>query len=83
MVAERRGAAFVARGAVLVAGAQLVVWGLVKRDGLTAALIPTDAPAWLDRLATAWALTGGAALTALALWALFAEPATRPESSIG
>ena len=72
-VAEWRGATFVARAAALVAGVQLVVWGLIKRDGLTAALIPTDAPAWLDRLATASALTGGAAFAALALWTLFAR----------
>ena len=76
MVAEQRKSVFVARAAALVAGVQLVVWGLIKRDGLTAALIPTDAPAWLDRLATASALTGGAAFAALALWALFARPVT-------
>ncbi len=70
-VAEQRTSMFVARAAVLVAGVQLVVWGLIKREGLSAALIPTDAPAWLDRLATASALTGGAAFTALALWTLF------------
>ena len=73
-VADRRGAAFVARAAALVTGVQLVVWGVIKRDGLTAALIPTDAPAWVDRLATASALGGGAALTALALWTLFVQP---------
>lgn len=71
-VAERRGATFVARSAALVAGVQLVVWGLIKRDGLTAALIPTNAPAWLDRLTTASALTGGAAIAVFALWTLFA-----------
>jgi hypothetical protein len=73
-VAEQRSATFVAQAAALVAGVQLVVWGLIKRDGLTAALIPTNAPAWLDRLATASALTAGAAFTGLAVWALFARP---------
>ena len=70
-VAEQRGATFVARAAALVAGVQLLVWGLIKREGLTAALIPTDAPAWLDRLATASALTAGAGFVVLALWTLF------------
>jgi len=62
---------FVVMAAVLVAGVQLAIWGLVKRDGLTAALIPNDAPGWLDRFATAAALTGGVGFAALALWALF------------
>jgi hypothetical protein len=72
IVAEYRHRAFVARGATLVAGVQLVVWGLIKRDGLQAALIPTGAPGWFDRLATTSALIGGIGLTALALWTLFA-----------
>lgn len=71
-----RGNVFATRAASLVVGVQLVVWGSIKRDGLSAALIPTDAPGWLDRLATASALVGGAALTALALWILFAPSAT-------
>ena len=70
-VAEVAGRTFLARAAVLVAGAQLVVWGAVKRDGLTAAIVPTGAPGWFDRLATAGALVGGAGLVALALAALF------------
>ncbi len=71
VVAERRGSAFTAKAAALVVGVQLVVWGVIKRDGLTAALVPSDAPGWLDRLATASAITGGALLTALALFTLF------------
>lgn len=70
-VAGRFRSEFVAGGAALVAGVQLVMWGLIKRDGLTAALIPTDAPGWLDRLATTAALTGGVGVAALALWVLF------------
>lgn len=70
-VAEARGAEFVARGAALVVGVQLAMWGLVKRDGLSAALIPTDAPGWFDRLATSAALVGGVALVVFALWTLF------------
>ncbi len=75
-IADQRGAHFVTKAAALIAGVQLVVWGVIKRDGLSAALIPTDAPGWLDRLSTASAITGGAALTVLALWTLFAQPST-------
>jgi hypothetical protein len=56
------------------------VWGFVKRDGLTAAIVPTDAPFWLDRFATASALVGGVLLAGLALWSLFAVPAA-PDAS--
>lgn len=73
---------FLARAAMLVAGVQLVVWGVIKSDGLSAALIPTDAPDWLDRFATAAAVSGGVALAALALWTLFASSATRSRTSV-
>ncbi|MGB9344914.1 MAG: hypothetical protein WCA90_02670, partial [Ilumatobacteraceae bacterium] len=66
-----RRSAFVADAAMLLVGAELAIWGYVKRDGLSAAIIPTDAPAWLDRLATTMALSGGIAFTAVALWWLF------------
>lgn len=76
VAADFRSSTFVARAAALIAGVQLTIWGLVKRDGLTAALIPTDAPGWFDRLATAAALAGGAALVVVALLALFTRPTT-------
>jgi len=65
---------FAADAALLLVGAELAIWGFVKRDGLTAAIIPTSAPFWLDRFVTAAALAGGVSLTALALWWLFAAP---------
>jgi hypothetical protein len=71
VAAEFRQRAFVAQAATLVTGVQLAVWGLIKRDGLSAALIPTGAPGWFDRLATASALVGGITLTGIALWMLF------------
>lgn len=74
VVGEQRSALFLARGAALVAAAQLLVWGLVKRDGLTAAIVPTGAPGWFDRFATAGALFGGLMFGAFALWTLFAPP---------
>jgi hypothetical protein len=72
-----RGKGFAADAALLLVGVELAVWGVTKRDGLTAAIIPTDAPQWLDRFATAAALVGGAAFAVIALWWLFA--AGRPE----
>lgn len=62
---------FVASAAVLVAGIQLAIWGWIKRDGFSAAIIPSDAPGWLDRLVTTSSLVGGIGVTAVALWELF------------
>lgn len=67
-----RGQRFAADAALLLVGVELAVWGFTKRDGLSAAIIPTDAPLWLDRFTTAAALVGGAAFAVLALWWLFA-----------
>jgi hypothetical protein len=72
---------FAADAAALFVGVELAVWGVVKRDGLFAAIVPTDAPFWLDRFATAAALSGGVALTALSLWWLFAVPAPTSASA--
>jgi hypothetical protein len=77
LVLAVRGMHFAADAALLLVGAELAVWGFVKRDGLWAAIVPTDAPFWLDRFATAAALVGGIALAAAALWWLFAVPAQR------
>lgn len=65
---------FAAQGAMLLVGVELLVWGLVKRDGLGAALIPTDAPGWFDRLATTAGLVGGAGIAAVTLVLLFTAP---------
>ena len=70
-----RGMRFAADAAALLVGAELAVWGVTKRDGLTAAIVPTDAPFWLDRFTTAAALVGGVLLVAMAMWSLFAVPA--------
>ncbi len=48
------------RGALIViCGGLLVAWAWLRRDGLTAAIVPTSAPNWLDRGATALGFTGG------------------------
>jgi hypothetical protein len=75
VVFAKRRMQFAADAALLLVGVELAVWGFVKRDGLSAAIIPTDAPFWLDRFATTFALTGGIAIAALAVWWLFAVPA--------
>jgi hypothetical protein len=54
----------------LLAGANLVVWGWARRDGLVRPVLPTNAPWWLDRVASAAALTGGAMVGVAALVAL-------------
>jgi hypothetical protein len=77
LVLAVRGMRFAADAALLLVGVELAVWGFVKRDGLSAAIVPTDAPFWLDRFATAAALVGGIVLAAIALWWLFAVPAQR------
>jgi hypothetical protein len=71
---------FVASAATLIAGSQLAIWGWIKRDGLTAAIVPTDAPGWLDRATTVAGLVGGAAVAAIALWELFAGSRELPAS---
>jgi uncharacterized membrane protein (UPF0136 family) len=71
IIAAKRAKTFVADAAMLLVGVELAIWGFVKRDGLSAAIIPTDAPDALDRFATAMALGGGVAFAALALWWLF------------
>ncbi len=74
LVVERRSGRFAGDAALLVVGVELVVWGVAKRDGFGAALIPTDAPGWLDRFTTALALAAGAGAVAVALWFLFVVP---------
>lgn len=70
-LAAKRSRTFVADAAMLLVGVELVIWGFVKRNGLTAAIIPTDAPAALDRFVTAMALSSGVSFAGLALWWLF------------
>jgi hypothetical protein len=58
---------------VLVAGAQLLLWGWARRSGLTKPVLPTSAPFWLDRLVSAAALTVGIGLVILAVVELARE----------
>jgi hypothetical protein len=59
-----------AEALALLAGANLAMWGWERRDDLVRAVLPTNAPWWLDRAASAAALSGGVAIAAAALVAL-------------
>lgn len=64
-------------GARLLAGVELAIWSIARRSGLTAAILPTDAPFWLDRSVTAAAGVVGAAVAGAAALEL-AELVSRP-----
>jgi hypothetical protein len=51
-----------------VAAVPLAMWGLVKRDGIVRAIIPTDAPLPLDRAVTAVALVVGVGAALVLFW---------------
>ena len=67
---------------VVVAGAQLLLWGWSRRSGLAKPVLPTSVPFWLDRLVSATALATGIGLVALAVVELTREiraPAPQPQ----
>jgi hypothetical protein len=85
LVASLAGAAlarrspFAAVAAGLIAACQLTVWAFVKRDGLTAAIVPTDAPQWFERFSLTAAFVVGVGGVAIALVQLFSgNPGTKP-----
>ncbi len=53
-----------------IAGANLFLWGWLRRDGFTHALLPTDAPGWFDRAVSAAAIASGPVAAAFGLAAL-------------
>jgi hypothetical protein len=54
-------------GLAVTAGGMLIAWGVTRFDALHRALIPTDAPAALDRSVISLVLVVGVALTAQGL----------------
>ena len=62
---------FAAVAAGLVAASQLAIWAFVKRDGLTAAIVPTDAPQWFERMSLTAAFVVGVGGIAIAVFQLF------------
>ena len=70
---------FAAVAAGLVAASQLAIWALVKRDGLTAAIVPTDAPQWFERMSLTAAFVVGVGGIAIAAFQLFSgDLGTKP-----
>ena len=61
-------------GLLAVSGAQLAIWGFLRRDGFTRPILPTDVAFWFDRAATGAALIGGAAIVVLAVQGLLLKP---------
>ena len=59
VVAITLGRSLVSHALVALAGLQLALWAFLRRDGLVKALLPTDAPFWLDRGVTAAAAVVG------------------------
>ena len=69
-----------AHALLLLCGANLVGWGWLRREGFTKAILATDAPGWLDRFATAAAISGGLLAAGCGLAALV-HVIVRPVSS--
>ena len=67
--------------AAAIAGLELAVWALDRRTGLTRAVLPTDAPYWLDRAVTAGAFVVGVAAAVAAIVALSGPSAPHPNPS--
>ena len=64
-------------GLLALSGAQLAIWGFLRRGVFTHPVLPTDVAFWFDRAATGAALIGGGAIVVLAVQSLL----TRPVSS--
>lgn len=60
---------------LLVAGLELVVWGILHWDWLWQAVLPTELPFWLDRLIAAAVVAAGAGVVV----AVLAEARHRPQ----
>lgn len=70
---------FMADGIALIGAVQLVIWSVTKRDGLSAAIVPTDAPQWADRSMVVAAFVVGAGAAVIAVREIFrATSGTRP-----
>ncbi|MDO8392379.1 MAG: hypothetical protein Q7V57_18040 [Actinomycetota bacterium] len=63
-----------------VAGVNLLWWGYDRRSGFSSAILPTNAPGWLDRFASGAALACGPVVALFALAALV-RAVVRPTSA--
>lgn len=75
--ARRRLGHFAVPALVGLAGAELAVWAWLRRGVVSAALLPTRAPAWMDRVAVAAAAGAGVATVVVAV-AHMARESARP-----
>ena len=53
-----------------LAGVLLIGWAWMRLDGLTAAIVPTNAPNWFDRGTTVLVLVAGSLIVMLGAWEL-------------
>lgn len=65
-------------GLAVIGGAMLTWWGISRFDALRRALIPSDAPGWLDRTVIAVALVVGAAAVLRGVLGLLRPARLRP-----
>lgn len=77
LLTRRPAWALFAVGARALAGVELAIWAITRRSGLLAAILPTDAPFWLDRAATTAAGAVGVIVAAMAA-AHLVDLLTRP-----
>jgi hypothetical protein len=61
-----------AGAALAISGTQLLLWGWERRTGLWRAILPTEAPWWLDRAVTAAVIPVAIGGLGLGLWVLAA-----------
>lgn len=62
--------------AVLIAAMSLVLWSVIKWGGVGNAIVPTEAPQWLDRVTVVAALVAGIGTAVVALAQFSPPPAT-------
>lgn len=74
----RRSQAFAAASILAVAALVLAFWGWLRREALVRAIIPTDAPAWLDRIGIATAIAVGVVALVAAVWTAATPAAVAP-----
>jgi hypothetical protein len=74
LLAVLLGRTLVSFALVLLGGIELAIWVVLRRDGMFRAILPTDAPYWLDRAVTAGAAVVAAFAVAIGGFALFRLP---------
>lgn len=75
LIALSFGRTLLSHALVLLGGLELAAWVYLRRDGMVRALLPTDAPYWLDRSVTAGAAVAAVAAAIAGGIALFRAPA--------